>query len=355
MLIAKNSRINIVYLGFRGGGVKITEMIVLDLLKSSSEFEVSVHLRQGTAETYTQEIVGKIKLKEWGISRKFEDVVSYFISLFRVLFLPNSLGFTRDSINIVTLTSPYSLPLELILKIRRRKLILVVHDSVKHVGDNWPPNSVILFRNILSDIIITLSVSVKENVMSRFPKKTVLLYPHPVFKFGATSYPPELFRNSDYILFLGRIRAYKGVDNLLAAVSANPSLQRIPIVIAGEGRITRNLPSNVLLINRWLSDSEISGLIERARLVVFPYIEASQSGLVGTVINRQKRILVSSCDGLKEQVENYVNAWVCTDLSPSRLGISIVSAYDAELETKSAITAEQVSFLDTFKEILKRI
>ncbi len=346
---------NVIYLGFRGGGIKITEAIILDLVDHWRDFKLCLYLRRDTEEKYTHRISDKVTINEWGISCALMDVSTYLYFLLKALILPNSLGFTRGSLNIVTLTSPYSLPLEFILKIRGRKLVTLSHDSEKHAGDVWPPNLVISIRNFLSDAIITLSSSVRKIVQQRYPRKLVLLYPHPVFKFDEITYPPELSFEREYILFLGRIRTYKGIDKLLASVRFNYHLQQVPTVIAGEGEITADIPQNITLINRWLSDSEISGLIDRSRLVVFPYLEASQSGLIGTVIDRKKIVVVSDHEGLKEQVQDYERAWVCKDLTPLGLSTSIMTAYEQEFSSQGKSAPRRVNFLDTLDELINNI
>jgi glycosyltransferase involved in cell wall biosynthesis len=106
-----------------------------------------------------------------------------------------------------------------------------------------------------------------------------------------------------YILFIGRIRKYKGVDFLIDTLS-NSNIE-IPLVIAGQGVISSEINSRVVTINRWLTDSEIHWLILNAEVVVFPYSEASQSGLVPTCISLEKKIVLSDAGALIEQAVYY--------------------------------------------------
>ena len=87
-----------------------------------------------------------------------------------------------------------------------------------------------------------------------------------------------------YILFFGRIEKYKGVNNLYKAFSANSELSKNYIlVIAGNGELGIDgigRDKNVLLIQRYIMDSEVAYLYKNAACVVYPYISATQSGVL---------------------------------------------------------------------------
>jgi glycosyltransferase involved in cell wall biosynthesis len=256
--------------------------------------------------------------------------------------------------NLVVLTSPYSFPLEIILKLRKRSLSIIVHDFIKHEGDSWPPNWVIWIRNKIADSIIVLSQNVYKEVRKRNEKKPILVISHPFFDYAYDCAPRELDDHNNYVLFIGRIRAYKGVENLLEAINSTSDLSHIAFVIAGEGKINASIPKNVILINRWLTESEISFLINSASLCVFPYLEASQSGLIGTMIKRQKKILISSREGLLEQIEGYPNAWVTENLEPLSLGRDICKAFNEEAvitTTTKGVTGEFEKVVQFLREL----
>jgi glycosyltransferase involved in cell wall biosynthesis len=63
--------------------------------------------------------------------------------------------------------------------------------------------------------------------------------------------------------------------------------------------------------------------------VVFPYIEASQSGTIPICIELGIPVLVTPVGGLAEQVLQSLNGTVCEDLSPSSLSKHIEEILDS--------------------------
>jgi len=95
----------------------------------------------------------------------------------------------------------------------------------------------------------------------------------------------ELAGVNNYILFFGQVEQYKGVDILYKTFIENQHrLSGKKLVIAGKGHIyfERDLTkeSNVIIINRYIDDEEIKALFEGAYCAVFPYISATQSGIL---------------------------------------------------------------------------
>ncbi|MCM8833251.1 MAG: glycosyltransferase, partial [Candidatus Omnitrophica bacterium] len=80
---------------------------------------------------------------------------------------------------------------------------------------------------------------------------------------------------SDYVLFLGRLSYYKGIDVLLNAIEIVD--KRIPFVIAGEGELSKEIKESlkkangrIYFINRKLSEEEKKYLLKNSKFLVFP-------------------------------------------------------------------------------------
>src|SRR5207253_8898786 len=93
------------------------------------------------------------------------------------------------------------------------------------------------------------------------------------------------------VLFFGRVSPYKGLDDLYRA--APLIAQQVPglhIVVAGRPYPGYALPRApalpndgcVEVIDRYVSNAELAILFERAHLVVCPYVDATQSGVIMT-------------------------------------------------------------------------
>lgn len=220
----------------------------------------------------------------------------------------------RHGINLV-----YSLTGELILagsikRLQRHTPVLyTVHDAVSHdykyttlarwLKDKliieWPQRH--LFRH--ARLMVTNSRAQADDMARRYPGRQVHYAPFPTLVSGAiahgTAPVPELQdidTSRGCILFFGMLHLYKGVHLLYNAYLDHPGLQDRPLVIAGKGDIyfeRRADERNVVFINRYIGDEEMRDLFSRAATVVYPYISATQSGVISVASHFGKPIVVS--------------------------------------------------------------
>ena len=123
--------------------------------------------------------------------------------------------------------------------------------------------------------------------------------------------PSELksYGNIDgFALFFGRIDEYKGVDRLVKAQERNckDSMYNLPVVIAGKNlsdeKYKTSDESKTICLLRFISDGEMIWLFEHCGVVVLPYYEASQSGVLPIAYKYGKPVIVSNINGLRELV-----------------------------------------------------
>ena len=104
------------------------------------------------------------------------------------------------------------------------------------------------------------------------------------------------------VLFFGLLRPYKGVDVLLDAWR-NVTGAQLWIVgmprFAIEG-LRSGAPPNVRWVSRYVDDTELAAVFRRADLVVAPYREIDQSGVVATALAFAKPMLLSNVGGFPE-------------------------------------------------------
>jgi len=117
--------------------------------------------------------------------------------------------------------------------------------------------------------------------------------------------PPELAavpRERPVVLCFGLLRPYKGVDVLLEAwrgiddaelwVVGLPKMDVAPLRAAA--------PPNVRFVSRFVADDEIPAFFERADLVVLPYREIDQSGVLFTALAFGAPLLLTTVGGFPE-------------------------------------------------------
>jgi glycosyltransferase involved in cell wall biosynthesis len=110
------------------------------------------------------------------------------------------------------------------------------------------------------------------------------------------------------ITFFGRLSYYKGIDLFLNSISeVNNKYPQQQYIVAGK-RHSYNIDDkffklkNINFIEKHLSNEELVKLVMSSSLIVCPYIEATQSGVVMTAYALNKPVLVTNVGGLPEYV-----------------------------------------------------
>ena len=149
---------------------------------------------------------------------------------------------------------------------------------------------------------------------------TFLFLSHAGEQTLLASSPPIQYEPS--ALFFGRLEIYKGLTVLVEAARL-VDRNRYSIVVAGSGspdRLGRDeLPSNVQLHDRLVDNGEAIDLFSRCGLLVMPYVEASQSGLVASAYYFFKPVIVTQVGALPEYVIDGETGWVIPPGDPLAL------------------------------------
>ena len=118
---------------------------------------------------------------------------------------------------------------------------------------------------------------------------------------------------TNYVLFFGFIRKYKGLDTLLEAFSDHRLRDKnLKLVIAGEYYDTPQiylkiiddlgLKDYVILANHYIEDSEVSLYFSAADIVAQTYKTATQSGVTQIAYFYNRPMLVTDVGGVSELV-----------------------------------------------------
>lgn len=114
------------------------------------------------------------------------------------------------------------------------------------------------------------------------------------------------------LLFYGYLLPYKGLDVLADALRRLEShWERFHIVVAGNGAddtlpFFRSLP-NAHVINRFLSNDEMMGLIRQSSVILLPYKSASQTGIIPTCTLYGKPFIATRVGAFPESVVDGYN------------------------------------------------
>lgn len=198
--------------------------------------------------------------------------------------------------------------------LKRYPLVLTIHDPRHHIGDRnaqKTPQMIADFGYRRADQIIVHSKQLKEVVVDQLhiPSETVHVIPH--IALGDDTAHNQVQEDDHLILFFGRIWEYKGLECLIRAeplITAQVPDARI--MIAGQGedfaRYRRMMvhPEHFIVYNEYVSDDKRAELFRRASIVVLPYIDGSQSGVIPIAYTFGKPVVATAVGGLPEMVEH---------------------------------------------------
>ena len=132
-----------------------------------------------------------------------------------------------------------------------------------------------------------------------------------MWHWGRKWHPRRVHNAAPQILFFGRIWKYKGLEYLIRAqpmiTAAFPEAR---IVIAGAGedfepyRRQMAHPDRFIIRNHFIEPAERDELFRQASIVVLPYIEATQSGVVPLAYACAKPVIATRTGALSEAVED---------------------------------------------------
>ena len=204
---------------------------------------------------------------------------------------------------------------------QRVPVLYTVHDATFHDYKSaspvrWLKNRLIIARPqrlmlARTRFQVTNSRGQRDDIISRFPYHKVHYAPFPTLVNEAIAQGDkqvEELRDVDdgYILFFGTIHFYKGVHLLYDAYLSHPELQNRPLVIAGTQEVyfaRRSDEKGVILINRFIDDSEVRDLFGRAAVVVYPYVSATQSGVTSIASYFGKPMVLSDLPFFRQTCE----------------------------------------------------
>jgi glycosyltransferase involved in cell wall biosynthesis len=183
----------------------------------------------------------------------------------------------------------------------RTTLALTVHDVVAHPGQT-PIN---LTRKVMERAwehrasgFIVHGEELRPLLAARVGGRPVAVVPHGVLPEGR----PDPVPARPNILFFGRLEPYKGLRVLMEAMrlvwEVRPDAE---LVVAGSGQAESEVPDNdprVRKIARYVPEAEVTRLFRDAQLVVAPYTEGSQSGVVSLACGRGIPAVVSDVGAL---------------------------------------------------------
>lgn len=220
--------------------------------------------------------------------------------------------------------------------ISKYPIVSTFHDPFPHSGEEFFLSTFVLFcQRKLSSHILVHGTKNKEAMIDKYN-----LMDERISSIQIGEHNTDLFKKwetnsieacGNIILFFGRIWKYKGLEYL---IKAEPLITKeIPdakIVIAGTGEKFEKYwdliinKEHYIIHNRYIDYKTGAELFQSSSLVVLPYIEASQSGVIPTAYSFKKPVVVTNVGAIPEIVDDEVTGFVVPPRNPEALAEAIV-------------------------------
>lgn len=250
--------------------------------------------------------------------------------------------------------------------------ITFIHDPFKHSGEYLQFFLQRTSKNIfLSDIIVVHSEKFINYIIDKYNYQGEIYYlPLPRHDFYLNTQNENIFvydKDKINFLFFGRISKYKGISNLVDAYKKlKTENNQITLNIIGNGDLS-DIENQILntddirIVNRWIEDNEIQGFFVGENLVlVLPYVDATQSGVVLLGMEYSLPIIASNVGGISEQIIDnksglLVNPNDIDDLY-SKMKILSQDKYKRDfLALNGNESIKKINWDDYFEKLVKRM
>ena len=206
-----------------------------------------------------------------------------------------------------------------------KKIILNVHDPKPHSGEYLFKKEVCkkVFYHVCKKYICFSTYS-SEILRKQFKDNSVEI--HKINLLPYTYYRNFIRKDNESsekkISFVGRVSKYKGIElfinsiRLLGNEFPNEKYCIAGKQIAGyDPGFADLVKKNVQIINQHLSNEELVEIITNSKLIVCPYLDATQSGVIMTAYSLGCPVLVTPVGGLPEYVNNYLTGVIAEEVS----------------------------------------
>jgi glycosyltransferase involved in cell wall biosynthesis len=203
------------------------------------------------------------------------------------------------------------------------------------------------------DYFIVQSKSVEKDLFSVVKNPKYRFVPHSVYEIFGSPIEKKEARDKLHIdshervaLFFGYIRKYKGLHVLLDAAQKALEKIKFKLLVVGEfyddeksyrQQIEElNLKDDVMVFSDYVPNNEVAKYFSASDVVVLPYIDATQSGIVQIAYNFNKPVITTDVGGLAEVVVSGKTGIVVQPNSSVELAGAITEFFSEDLAEKFA-------------------
>jgi len=248
---------------------------------------------------------------------------TFFFVFSGLFFLLKQRKTHKTLILYFTVFHPWNLILVFWSKVLGIKTILTVHDFQTHAGEKSSTTEWVqemTMRKATHVLFLSHNELAKARVEIKQLENKSYVIGHPLLDVGVEN--TLEYQNKLKFLFLGRILKYKGIDQLIKTCVKH----KLNLTVAGKGTDIKSEPSeSFTILNKHLNQSEIDQLLASHHVLVLPYLEASQSGVLTMGVSANMVMVIRGTGGLTEQIDDQSALWIGhqeSDLEEALLNIS---------------------------------
>ncbi len=235
----------------------------------------------------------------------------------------------------------------------RRRIVMITENVISHEANrvDWILTKMGL-RNAAA--FITLSEAVRNTLRPFAQQRPIFVAgpPIPEFYYDITAIPSQqqaratlgIPTDAEVLLFFGYVRRYKGLDVLIEAFAiARSQRPALFLLIAGEfyedeAKYRRQIAAlgvedAVKVVNAYIPNEEVGMYYSAADVVVLPYREATQSGILATAYTFQRPVIATAVGGLQELVEEGKTGLIAPPEDPHQLAATINRFFQMQQST----------------------
>jgi len=237
-----------------------------------------------------------------------------------------------------------------LLKPLKTKIVNTIHDPEKHLGDKLSlavdDSTVVFLMRFFTKRYIVHGQSLINKLSQSYSVKSsrIVSIPHghfEIYRKLQKNKPGSTGSTDDFVLFFGRIWEYKGLEYFVKAANiVHKSMPDVRFCIAGKGEdIDKYLAmiekrEKFLIINERIPIDEVGFLFEQASVVVLPYIEATQTGVIPIAYAYSKPVIASNVGGIPEVVVDNVTGYLTEPKSEIQIADKIIYLLNDSKERK---------------------
>ncbi len=223
--------------------------------------------------------------------------------------------------NIIHFDTISSRAIPLLTLHKKCNIIITLHDAKPHPGEeSWKEILTNYFFYKKTNQFVFHSEHVRKLFSLQYNKKEhIVLKMLPYTTYTKIEPDNKIKISEKYILFYGRISYYKGTDILIEAFkNITKEFPDWNLHIAGKEvygyklfNKYKDFPASIQCFNNYISPNDLSQLIKHASILVCPYREASQSGVLMTAKAFKKPVLATRIGSFEEYINDGLNGFLC--------------------------------------------